>query len=105
MPVTIKNVTIEQAGTWKQEENKYVTHKFKVSGADLTVYINKGAEIFKDKPFAAKTGSITGIAAAYKTDAQILPRNLDDVKDFEITEVSVDSRSVNKVSKFTCHRW
>lgn len=93
MPVTIKNVTIEQAGTWKQEENKYVTHKFKVSGADLTVYINKGAEIFKDKPFAAKTGSITGIAAAYKTDAQILPRNLDDVKDFDLTQPAILSIS------------
>ena len=98
MPVTIKNVTIEQAGTWKQEENKYVTHKFKVSGADLTVYINKGAEIFKDKPFAAKTGSITGIAAAYKTDAQILPRNLDDVKDFEITGPTIISVTPKSLS-------
>ena len=98
MPVTIKNVTIEQAGTWKQEENKYVTHKFKVSGADLTVYINKGAEIFKDKPFAAKTGSITGIAAAYKTDAQILPRNLDDVKDFEITGPTIISVTPTQVN-------
>ena len=98
MPVTIKNVTIEQAGTWKQEENKSVTHKFKVNGADLTVYINKGAEIFKDKPFAAKTGSITGIAAAYKTDAQILPRNLDDVKDFEITGPTIISVTPTQVN-------
>lgn len=98
MPVTIKNVTIEQAGTWKQEENKSVTHKFKVNGADLTVYINKGAEIFKDKPFAAKTGSITGIAAAYKTDAQILPRNLDDVKDFEITGPTITNITPDKIN-------
>lgn len=85
MPVKIKNVTIETAGIWKTETDKAATHKFKVNGAELTVYLNKGAVSFNDIPFAAKEGTLIGIAGAYKTDAQLLPRNLNDVKDFEVT--------------------
>ena len=37
------------------------------------------------KPYSATTAEITGIAAVYSGNNQILPRNLDDVKNFAVT--------------------
>ena len=92
MPVKIENVTIETAGIWKTEVDKASTHTFKANGSDLTVYINKGASSFNNVAYIAKeNGSLTGIAAAYKTSAQLLPRNLEDVKEFEATGPMITS--------------
>lgn len=99
MPVKIENVTIETAGIWKTEVDKASTHTFKANGSDLTVYINKGASSFNNVAYIAKeNGSLTGIAAAYKTSAQLLPRNLEDVKEFEATGPTITSVTPTSLS-------
>ena len=99
MPVKIENVTIETAGIWKTEVDKASTHTFKANGSDLTVYINKGASSFNNVAYIAKeNGSLTGIAAAYKTSAQLLPRNLEDVKEFEATGPTITSGAPSQVN-------
>ena len=99
MPVKIENVTIETAGIWKTEVDKASTHTFKANGSDLTVYINKGASSFNNVAYIAKeNGSLTGIAAAYKTSAQLLPRNLEDVKEFETTGPTITSVAPSQVN-------
>ena len=99
MPVKIENVTIETAGIWKTEVDKASTHTFKANGSDLTVYINKGANSFNNVAYIAKeNGSLTGIAAAYKTSAQLLPRNLEDVKEFEATGPTITSVAPSQVN-------
>lgn len=99
MPVKIENVTIETAGIWKTEVDKASTHTFKANGSDLTVYINKGANSFNNVAYIAKeNGSLTGIAAAYKTSAQLLPRNLEDVKEFEATGPTITSVTPTSLS-------
>lgn len=99
MPVKIENVTIETAGIWKTEVDKASTHTFKANGSDLTVYINKGASSFNTVAYIAKeNGSLTGIAAAYKTSAQLLPRNLEDVKEFEATGPTITSVAPSQVN-------
>lgn len=98
MPVKIENVTIETAGIWKTEVDKASTHTFKANGSDLTVYINKGANSFNNVAYIAKeNGSLTGIAA-YKTSAQLLPRNLEDVKEFEATGPTITSVAPSQVN-------
>ena len=99
MPVKIENVTIETAGIWKTEVDKASTHTFKANGSDLTVYINKGASSFNNVAYIAKeNGSLTGIAAAHKTSAQLLPRNLEDVKEFEATGPTITSVAPSQVN-------
>lgn len=99
MPVKIENVTIETAGIWKTEVDKASTHTFKANGSDLTVYINKGASSSNNVAYIAKeNGSLTGIAAAYKTSAQLLPRNLEDVKEFEATGPTITSVAPSQVN-------
>ena len=99
MPVKIENVTIETAGILKTEFDKASTHTFKANGSDLTVYINKGASSFNNVAYIAKeNGSLTGIAAAYKTSAQLLPRNLEDVKEFEATGPTITSVAPSQVN-------
>lgn len=99
MPVKIENVTIETAGIWKTGVDKASTHTFKANGSDLTVYINKGASSFNNVAYIAKeNGSLTGIAAAYKTSAQLLPRNLEDVKEFEATGPTITSVAPSQVN-------
>lgn len=99
MPVKIENVTIETAGIWKTEVDKASTHTFKANGSDLTVYINKGASSFNNVAYIAKeNGSLTGIAAACKTSAQLLPRNLEDVKEFEATGPTITSVTPTSLS-------
>lgn len=73
MPVTISNVTISEAGVWDVK-----TYNF----GDLTVYFNKNATSIIGQPYKAGTGSITGIVTFFKEKAQLMPRNLDDLKDF-----------------------
>ena len=99
MPVKIENVTIETAGIWKTEVDKASTHTFKANGSDLTVYINKGASSFNNVAYIAKeNGSLTGIDAAYKTSAQLLHRNLEDVKEFEATGPTITSVAPSQVN-------
>ena len=73
MPATISNVTISEAGVWDAK-----TYNF----GDLTVYFNKNATSIVGHPYKAGTGSITGIVTIHDKKAQLMPRNLDDLKDF-----------------------
>lgn len=73
MPATISNVTISEAGVWEAK-----TYNF----GDLTVHFNKNATSIVGQPYKAGTGSITGIVTIYKENAQLMPRNLEDLKDF-----------------------
>lgn len=73
MPATISNVTISEAGVWDVK-----TYNF----GDLTVYFNKNATSIVGQPYKAGTGSITGIVTIHDKKAQLMPRNLDDLKDF-----------------------
>lgn len=73
MPATISNVTISEAGVWDVK-----TYNF----GDLTVYFNKNATSIVGQPYKAGTGSITGIVTIHDEKAQLMPRNLDDLKDF-----------------------
>lgn len=73
MPATISNVTISEAGVWEAK-----TYNF----GDLTVYFNKNATSIVGQPYKAGTGSITGIVTVFKEKAQLMPRNLEDLKDF-----------------------
>lgn len=54
------------------------------------------ANVAKTK--AQENGSLTGIAAAYKTSAQLLPRNLEDVKEFEATGPTITSVAPSQVN-------
>lgn len=84
MPVTIE-ATTSAAGMWMDSEAN-TTRTLTAGGANLAVYFNKNAwTTFQDQPYSATTAEITGIAAVYSGNNQILPRNLDDVKNFAVT--------------------
>lgn len=82
MPATISNVTISDAGVWEAK-----TYNF----GDLTVYFNKNATSIVGQPYKSGTGSITGIVTVFKEKAQLMPRNLDDLKDFASNEPMITS--------------
>ncbi|MDR0893510.1 MAG: DUF5689 domain-containing protein [Mediterranea sp.] len=88
MPVTIENATSPAAGTWK-DVNALKNHTFNVSGTDFVININKQATPFDGQTYAAKTASISGIASIYQSKGQLMPRNLDDVKNFASTDPMV----------------
>lgn len=73
MPATISNVTISEAGVWEATDYTF---------GDLTVYFNRNATSIVGQPYKAGTGSITGIVTIHDKKAQLMPRNLDDLKDF-----------------------
>lgn len=93
MPATISNVTISEAGVWEAK-----TYNF----GDLTVYFNKNATSIVGQPYKAGTGSITGIVTVFKEKAQLMPRNLEDLKDFVSNEpaiTSVDPKTITFTDK------
>lgn len=84
MPVTIE-ATTSAAGMW-MDSGANTTRTLTAGGANLAVYLNKNAwTTFKDQPYIATTAEITGIGACIPGQNQILPRNLDDVKNFKST--------------------
>lgn len=88
MPATISNVTISEAGVWKA-----TTYNF----GDVTVFMHKNAADLIGQPYKAGKGSITGIVTVFKDKAQLMPRNMEDLKDFasnEATITSVDPKAV-----------
>lgn len=93
MPATISNVTISEAGVWEAK-----TYNF----GDLTVHFNKNATSIVGQPYKAGTGSITGIVTVFKEKAQLMPRNLEDLKDFVSNEpaiTSVDPKTITFTDK------
>lgn len=80
MAVTIANASVAQAGVWAS------SHTFTADGANFTVFCKQSDEknpsVFLDVPYKAATGNISGLAAVYKNNSQLVPRNLDDVAAF-----------------------
>lgn len=84
MAVTIANASVAQAGVWASA-SALSSHTFTADGANFTVFCKQSDEknpsVFLDVPYAA-TGNISGLAAVYKNNSQLVPRNLDDVAAF-----------------------
>ena len=100
MPVTVENVNIATGGVWK-EDGAAKNHTFNVAGTSFTVNINTNATTFDNQPYAAATASMTGIASIYQSAGQLMPRNLEDVSGFKVTEptiVDVDPSSLSFLS-------
>lgn len=86
MPATINNVTISDAGVWEAK-----TYNF----GDLTVYFHQNATSIVGQPYKSGTGSITGIVTVFKEKAQLMPRNLDDLKDFASNVPTINVKPEN----------
>lgn len=84
MAVTIANASVAQAGVWASASAS--SHTFTADGANFTVFCKQSDEknpsVFLDVPYKAATGNISGLAAVYKNNSQLVPRNLDDVAAF-----------------------
>lgn len=85
MAVTIANASVAQAGVWVSA-SALSSHTFTADGANFTVFCKQSDEknpsVFLDVPYKAATGNISGLAAVYKNNSQLVPRNLDDVAAF-----------------------
>lgn len=85
MAVTIANASVAQAGVWASA-SALSSHTFTADGANFTVFCKKSDEknpsVFLDVPFKAGSGNISGLAAVYMNNSQLVPRNLDDVAAF-----------------------
>lgn len=85
MAVTIANASVAQAGVWASA-SALSSHTFTADGANFTVFCEQSDEknpsVFLDVPFKAGSGNISGLAAVYKNNSQLVPRNLDDVAAF-----------------------
>lgn len=86
MAVTIANASVAQAGVWASA-SALSSHTFTADGANFTVFCKqamneKNPSVFLDVPYKAATGNISGLAAVYKNNSQLVPRNLDDVAAF-----------------------
>lgn len=85
MAVTIANASVAQAGVWASA-SALSSHTFTADGANFTVFCmqsdEKNPSVFLDVPYKAATGNISGLAAVYKNNSQLVPRNLDDVAAF-----------------------
>lgn len=82
---TIANASVAQAGVWASA-SALSSHTFTADGANFTVFCKQSDEknpsVFLDVPYKAATGNISGLAAVYKNNSQLVPRNLDDVAAF-----------------------
>lgn len=85
MAVTIADASVAQAGVWANA-SETSSHTFTADGANFTVFCKQSDEknpsVFLDVPYKAATGNISGLAAVYKNNSQLVPRNLDDVAAF-----------------------
>lgn len=85
MAVTIADASVAQAGVWANA-SETSSHTFTAGGANFTVFCKQSDEknpsVFLDVPYKAATGNISGLAAVYKNNSQLVPRNLDDVAAF-----------------------
>lgn len=94
MTVTIENATPENAGIWGSAN----THTFTAGGIDFAVFCKESAPAFANRPFTKTVSNITGLAAVYKNNSQLVPRNIEDVIGFSSNDpmiVKVTPSSVN----------
>ena len=85
MAVTIADASVAQAGVWANASETSL-HTFTAGGANFTVFCKKSDEknpsVFLDVPYKVATGNISGLAAVFRDNSQLVPRNLDDVAAF-----------------------
>lgn len=85
MAVTIADASVAQAGVWANA-SETSSHTFTAGGANFTVFCKQSDEknpsVFLDVPFKAGSGNISGLAAVFRDNSQLVPRNLDDVAAF-----------------------
>ena len=85
MAETIANASVAQAAVWASA-SAHSSHTITADGANFTVFCKQSDEknpsVFLDVPFKAGSGNISGLAAVYKNNSQLVPRNLDDVAAF-----------------------
>lgn len=94
MTVTIKEATPKEPGVWGVNS----PYTFTAGGQDFAVFCRADAAAFQNQPFAAVKANITGIVTLYKGNAQIAPRNMEDVAGFASqmpTIISATPREVN----------
>lgn len=95
MAVTIANASVAQAGVWASA-SALSSHTFTADGANFTVFCKQSDEknpsVFLDVPFKAGSGNISGLAAVYKNNSQLVPRNLDDVAAFSDSSTPMITR-------------
>ena len=85
MAVTIADASVAQAGVWASA-SALSSHTFTADGANFTVFCKQSDEknpsVFLDVPYKVATGNISGLAAVFRDNSQLVPRNLDDVAAF-----------------------
>lgn len=89
MPAIVKDVKIDAPGTWEAK-----TYTF----GNVTVFFNKNATSLIGQPYKAGSGSITGIVTVFKEKAQLMPRNLEDLKDFASSEPAITEVTPHSLS-------
>lgn len=82
MTVTIQDATTATAGVWANTSS-ISSHTFTAGGTDFVVFCKKEATAFVDQPYSVATGNISGLAAVNSNKGQLVPRNLEDVKNFQ----------------------
>lgn len=82
MTVTIQNATTATAGVWANTSS-ISSHTFTAGGTEFVVFCKKDATAFIDQPYSVATGAISGLAAVNSNKGQLVPRNLEDVKNFQ----------------------
>lgn len=95
MAVTIANASCLGRGVWASA-SALSSHTFTADGANFTVFCKQSDEknpsVFLDVPYKAATGNISGLAAVYKNNSQLVPRNLDDVAAFSDSSTPMITR-------------
>lgn len=85
MAVTIENASIATGGVWANTTGGS-SHTFTAVGNDFTVYCKQSStdnpSVFENVAYVATTGNISGLAAVFRGNGQLVPRNLQDVADF-----------------------
>lgn len=94
MTVTIKNATPENAGIWGSQD----THAFTAGGITFAVFCKEDSPAFANQPFVKTESDITGLAAVYKNNSQLVPRNLQDVIGFNSTDPTIIKVTPSPVS-------
>lgn len=115
MAVTIKGVASSGAGSWATASAAGPTAgvTFTANSTAFTVYCKGGSAAFADKTFVATTADMTGIVALYKGNAQLCPRNMDDVSGFNgaapttptitgVTPTSYEFPAAGETKDFVC---
>lgn len=94
MTVTIKNATPESAGIWGSAD----THTFTAGGVTFAVFCKEDAPAFANQPFVKTESDITGLAAVYKNNSQLVPRTLQDVIGFNSNDPTIIAVTPSPVS-------